>query len=155
MTVENYTCLCDAKVRPMHEHESEMFMNMFLMERVHKEKGTEPPEKLRIEMRQTLPFQILEQRLEQSNAKVTLPLLVFIAALCETPGMAVMWAWTLSFMALQTGGKEIDFEFWTTYFPMGLPTDEEAHRVWDAQKESGKPLGNNLDDPDFWPKVPG
>jgi len=35
-------------------------------------------------------------------------------------------------------------------FPLGFPTEEEQRSWWDSQKASDEPLGNMVDNPEYW-----
>jgi hypothetical protein len=39
---------------------------------------------------------------------------------------------------------------WANMFPWGMPTKEEFHQMWDSQKREGEPLGNMVDNPEYW-----
>lgn len=150
MSLENWKGLLGAEVRPLSESESKAMVQLFVGE-----KGKPVPVDLVKQMRAgSMTFQIIESRSQAAGADVHPALVLFLSTLCENPAKAVMWAWTLAHIALESGGGEIGFDIWTAYFPMGVPKDEEYRRIWEDQKESGKPLGNNLDDAEFWPKVP-
>ena len=151
MSLGTWTGLCDAKTRPLTEDESKFFINAMMASANHK--GEMPAEMLE-SLQKTFVFAVMEKRLEMCDAKVDPFLLAFVSSLCDSPGKAVLWAWTLAFIYVQIGsGAPVEFAFWTTYFPTGVPTEEELRRIWDEQKAPGKPLGNTVDDPDFWPKA--
>lgn len=105
--------------------------------------GTEPP----------LALRILFGRLKalSPNIKVAQDLLVFLALLSSSPGIAVMWAYTLHKM--QKPGELLTLTEWSASFPYGVPTNEAYRAIWDAQKgrNNGDPkVDNYLDMQETW-----
>lgn len=96
-------------------------------------------------------FNILTHRLRAGGKTVHITLRLWLAAISNgNPGRAVMWAWTATNMNLR--GDTSDILMWAAAFPLGVPTDAEYLRVWDAQKGDG-PSGNLLDRADVWAAV--
>lgn len=149
MSLGTFTCLLEVNTRQMSVDESEFMIRLSAEE---KKRGDMPVD-LHKQLRASPVFKIIESRLEPTGADVSSWLVAFVDSLCEgNPGKAVMWAWTLAYIATKCQGK-VDFDEFARYFPMGVPVEDEYRRVWYSQKERGRPLGNCLDDPDFWPKV--
>ena len=68
--------------------------------------------------------------------------------LSDRPGTAVLWA-----HAIYTRARDGDFTFaelLTHLSTVGAPAEEGLHKLWEAQKDRSKPLGNLLDDPEVW-----
>ena len=79
-------------------------------------------------------FQILDDRLHRHGAEADTALKAMIIDLSKTPGVVVMWAYTLHRMQQELGRRPTLVDFSTTYFPMGVPTEAAYSRMWDAQK---------------------
>ena len=102
--------------------------------------------------------QILESRLASVGmANLIDPKVKFFCSyLSDSPGKVVMWAFTLSLMAVRTGGKVTITSFSEPeYFGFGVPTEEYSHSQWDKQKRSsvGFSSDNWIDSPDLWPRA--
>lgn len=96
--------------------------------------------------------QILYSRIGLANVRITLELALWCSILSESPGIIVLWAWTLRELSILYAGREVTMTDWTQHFPMGVPTPEEYSRVWQAQKVSGNP-DNGLDAVAVWKAV--
>jgi hypothetical protein len=89
---------------------------------------------------------IITNRLKAAGKAIHVALLAWLAAISNgNPGRAVMWAWTCR--SLDLNQTHTDILCWTAAFPLGIPTDEEFERLWDAQKDGG---ANLLDNPELW-----
>lgn len=102
--------------------------------------------------------QILESRLASVGmADLIDPKVKFLCAyLSDSPDKVVMWAFTLSLMAVKTGGKVTLSTFSEPeYFGFGVPTEEYSHSQWDKQKRKseGWSSDNWIDSPDLWPRA--
>jgi len=95
-------------------------------------------------------FQVMSKRLQASGQKVQLPTMLFLASLCQTPGDAVMWAYTLCDIAERLNVEFVGLHELTQMFPDGFPTDTARLACWDAQKDSNAPIGNAMDDMTSW-----
>lgn len=74
----------------------------------------------------------------------------------NTPGTAVMWAYTLMLIAAEQG-KPTDMGTLCEYYPFGFHTKESIKDCWDRQKgwhdtnkETYPKVDNVLDLPDWW-----
>lgn len=105
------------------------------------------------EIKENFIFNILNKRLIYFKVPVDDWLKVFISALCDSPGKAVMWAYALYQMhkKIQRELNVHDFSE-IQYFGMGLPEESEYKRIWDLQKvKPDYPKSDNaLDDPEYW-----
>jgi hypothetical protein len=111
-------------------------------------------------------YQVLDQRLKVvgSDTKVSPAVKVICSLLSEgSPGEAVMWAYSLHYLLVAENLSKITLTDLSNYFPMGFPTKEARHTVWDAQKgykmiEDGRldssyeNVDNWVDNFDNWPK---
>jgi len=95
-------------------------------------------------------FLIMEDRIKRTPFKVDFTLMMFASSLCNTPGGAVTWAYTLCALAEKSGESPVGMDEFVQEFPMGIPTEDAMHACWDAQKEKGAPLGNGYDDGENW-----
>ena len=102
-------------------------------------------------------IQLLHQRLEWANVKITKPLAGICLLLSRgIPGNIVMWAWTLKVMSDDKNGQILRVDDLVTAFPNGFPTEKGEIDVWDSQKGDPDiyPLGNKLDDTTIWKRRP-
>jgi hypothetical protein len=137
------------KLRPMTETEGRMFIGLVL--------GGIPDEPQPLSYFDdmgNLPFvlAVLVQRLKATGLSYSPRAIMFAAMQCDTPGLSVMWAYTL-FCGSRDGNP------WTldrltgeadSPFALGVPTNEALHAAWDAQKDKDAPLGNLLDADETW-----
>jgi hypothetical protein len=98
-----------------------------------------------------LPFglAVLIQRLTLTQAKYAPAVVMMAGILSNSPGDAVMWAYTLFLLAQHNNAVTLD-DLIMGPFAEGFPTDEAKARIWDAQKKPGAPLGNLLDAKETW-----
>jgi hypothetical protein len=45
-----------------------------------------------------------------------------------------MYCWYLQYESKKRNMKEISFDNFVEIFPMGFPSEDDLHRLWDAQK---------------------
>jgi len=76
---------------------------------------------------------LLYKRLRWAKVPVSLPLGLFIASISKTPGVAVMWTYTLKKMH-QKYNKMLTTTELSYCFPMGFPTEDAMHEIWQGQK---------------------
>lgn len=101
-------------------------------------------------------YQVLVKRLEAYSPHITElidpRILILCAGLSDRPGIAVLWAYTLAHMLI--GKDTLTLDDWTMAFPMGIPSMEETHKLWDYQKGFTHNIkkDNLLDDFNYWPK---
>ena len=105
------------------------------------------------EIKENFIFNVLNKRLIYFKVPVDDWLKVFISALCDSPGKAVMWAYALYQMHKKIQ-RELNVHDFSDihYFGMGLPEESEYKRIWDLQKvKPDYPKSDNaLDDPEYW-----
>jgi hypothetical protein len=66
------------------------------------------------------------------------------------PGTAITLLWLCFCYYKKTGKRLLDINDWCLMFPWGLPTDKELEAFWDSQKGPEEPLGNMIDNPEYW-----
>lgn len=96
---------------------------------------------------------VLFQRLDIGKIKITTPLACWLLALSEgNPGRIVQWAFAARELFLkknqESKGHVVDVRDWIDSFPMGVPTEDEYSRLWDAQKTTS--FRNALDNEVVW-----
>lgn len=154
--------LVECKTAPMPDKTSMAFLNLSLMEKSGIPDGMEAE----IEEK-SLAYKILNQRLKVvggSDQEITFAVKCFVTLMCDNPGKAVMWAFTLHYIRVVEKAK-VDMSVLAEWFPMGFPTDQSMHEAWDAQKlatidpeafknRTEMPSPDNwVDYPDNWPKI--
>lgn len=135
--------------RPMEKDESLLFINLVMAQ-------TNP--KVTVTFGQDIADsfgpsgQILFGRLMMSKPNEVLldtGLAAFLTILAKgNPGNLVMWAWTCRAMFRKVGFRQLTINDFTNEFPMGIPSEEEISKVWEAQKTAD--FRNNLDDARNW-----
>ena len=97
------------------------------------------------------PYQVMKKRLEvckkHVNPKmdVNVAVQLFCSFICRSPADAVMWAYTLNEIAVDTG-KRVDMKVLAYRFPWGFPDEEEMHKAWDEQKIPAEERKNGMSD---------
>jgi len=95
-------------------------------------------------------------RLDCVGVHITPGLLLMLIELGQgRPGFLVMWAYTISHIARNTGKKLIASTDWADAFPFGIPTQDAYKSTWEAQKvppsETHFGLSDNyLDRMEYW-----
>ena len=82
-------------------------------------------------------YQLIEKRIEHCfTFKIDdARLILFIAALSESAGTAVMYLWYLQWWCFRNSVEVIDLNiFCQRIFPMGFFSKEDLQKVWDGQK---------------------
>lgn len=88
--------------------------------------------------------------------KMSLGVALFVLSLAGgVPGRIVMWAYTMNRMykrKAESIGGHLTMEDLSFCFPMGFPSEQEEHRLWDAQKGHchGRKCDNMVDQMDTW-----
>lgn len=152
--------LLDCEIKPMDDKTSMYFLNLSMMEKQGIPDGMEAE----IEEK-SLAYKIMKSRLQVvgSDGEISFAVKCFVTTMCDTPGLAVMWAYTLHYMRV-VQKRKIDMWELALCFPMGFPTKEETHKAWDGQKYAvlepekckDRPMGspdNWIDDFANWPKL--
>lgn len=134
------------KVRVMTEEESMVMISLIQMQQ------DLPP--LDGEDKPPLAYQIADERLAFHNVPVERRVLLMIASLCDRPGTVVLYCAAVKAIAMKVlagEGKPVTFSHFIEAFPMGFPTEEELHRIWEAQKVHDDQPGDNwIDRPAAW-----
>lgn len=142
--------------RPMEMHESKAMISMTMTE--NQTGGTSLQEYL--EKAKSAGFSaaaMLLPRLIKREVKITGEAAIWIATLCSRPGDVTMWAWSLFDYGRKHPDQTIKIMDLAQLMPMGVPSDNDYHKVWDAQKIppvdhelSGCGTDNLLDHPSSW-----
>lgn len=69
--------------------------------------------------------------------------LVFLCCICKSAGVCVMYVWYLQYESKKRNMKQISLENFCEIFPMGFPSEDDLHRLWDSQKVSRKEMGSD------------
>ena len=95
-----------------------------------------------------LPKIMFNRLLNAKHPQIGKPLFLWLCLLSEdVPGNAVLWAYTYHRMSCKLDRVPTVGD-WVQEFPLGVPTQEEICRVWDAQK--GSKGENMLDQSPAW-----
>ena len=96
-------------------------------------------------------MQMILKRFEAYNLKYKITNFFFVSSLStfvDSPAKVMLLLW-LTHQYWKKAGKELmGIGEWCGMFPMGAPTDDELHVMWDSQKDSEH--NNMLDDPQYW-----
>ena len=82
-------------------------------------------------------FQVIEKRLQYCyTMKIEdQRLILFLCALAETPGLAIMYLWYLQYWCFINDVKELNLElFCEKIFPMGFFSKSDLSKLWDEVK---------------------
>lgn len=129
-----------------------------LLETIMLDTGLDTPEKRAKFLQEAkdgvTAFDILQKRLDWAQVKASPTAVFFCAALCDRPGTLVLYAAALKALSIRLN-KGADEELTlrdvvTSGFPMGVPTEEEMHRIWEGQKARGERPDNWLDHQAAW-----
>ena len=69
--------------------------------------------------------------------------LVFLCCICKSAGVCVMYVWYLQYESKKRNMKQISLEDFCEIFPMGFPSEDDLHRLWDSQKVLTKGMGSD------------
>ena len=97
--------------------------------------------------------QMILKRIEAYGLKFQITnffLVLSVLSFCDNPAKLMITLWLANKYHKDTGKDLLTAEDWAEMFPMGTPTDEECHTFWDSQKADGEPLGNMLDNGNYW-----
>jgi hypothetical protein len=152
--IENWDCLLSCEQHPMNEQQTEMMMVLLMADETEWKAMQERGSRLE----QTLQFRILSSRLQAAGLleKVDKRVLYFVCSLIDSPGTAVMWAYTLAYMASKKEpGIPLVLDDITNTFAMGFPDNNGYQEKWDYQKgfARGLEIDNCLDNVAWWPKI--
>lgn len=79
-------------------------------------------------------YQVLAMRLNSLDCKLTPWALTMAAAVCQSPGDAVMYAHVLAYKAREDKRELTNLSQFVHLFPMGFPDRETLGKIWDTQK---------------------
>lgn len=113
--------------------------------------SSESVDKLYDQCMRSPALRIIRNRLDTLNLPVNKSVQLFLAAICETPGDAAMWVYTLNQIAVETKCLAVDMFALSRAFPIGFPSKDARDVCWDAQKDADSPLGNLIDNPKAYP----
>lgn len=124
------------KVEEMDDELSELLIILLMR------KSMEIPEKEK-------PFllKVIDARIKGCfNYKINdIKLLLFLCAVTQTPGKAVMYLTYLEYWTKENGVDEINLDlFCEKIFPWGFPSDKDLNDLWDAQKVMTERMSVNL-----------
>ncbi len=118
---------CGFEPRELSPEESKFVISVLMAERAKK---PIPPD-----FKEEFLYKVVEKRAEFVGLRLTEHAVMFLSALCETPGEAVMAVYALR----HRHGTELVtvFQLCGGLYAMGVPSAEESSRLWDAQKVDG------------------
>ncbi len=121
----------------MDEEMTETLMRIYLA------KGLNIPDK-----EKPFLFQVIEKRLKYCfTIKIEdQRLILFLCALAESPGSAIMYLWYLQYWCFINDVKQLNLElFCEKIFPMGFFSRDDLSKIWDFQKVSSTREENGSD----------
>lgn len=127
-------------VQPMSPEQSKVFISMNFLER--DEQGAKG---VAADLNKDFLWNVIQKRADLYKLKYTIPMLVFVRFLCNSPGTAVMWVHALKRLEQKTPTGTVTLETLAHAFPVGFPKDADLHAMWDAQKGLGDSVDNYLD----------
>lgn len=132
--------LMDTKsIVPMSRELSETFIKCTLAEAAFSHANGGKVDLLKKEMADQMGFpgKLLWSRLisygEGKPVEVSVGVTIVVISQCQTPGLVVLWAFTLNRLGKMTG-KPVDIQVLSNTFPMGFPDEKGEDEIWDAQK---------------------
>lgn len=66
--------------------------------------------------------------------EMTEPMQVMVASTCKSVGVIIMYLTYLQYWAKKHDKRKLSTSDLSNIFPMGVPTEEALHKLWDAQK---------------------
>jgi hypothetical protein len=127
------------RVEPMTEEQTMMFTTAFMSETC----DNPIPE----EVSGIFPYNIIKGRLDIDNVKVSPWTILFLASLCDRPGIAVMYAY-VCLELYRKHKEEIKMNHIVNEFPVGFPVEEAMKECWDSQKGFNNDI--DCDNPEVW-----
>lgn len=126
-------------ILPMTNKQVETFISMDFLER---DKTAQAG--VLDDLKNNFGWNVIQKRADLYKLKYSVPMLVFVCTLCDSPGKAVMWVHALKRLE-QKLGREVGMTELAHAFPMGFPIDPALHALWEAQKAIGGAKDNYLD----------
>jgi len=133
--IEEHFCLEFDKLgrEPMSKEVGGMLMQLLMVE----------ANNLDTPFEDDVPWQIkaVKKRAEVFNLKISNTAIVFITAVSDgNIGNMIMYVVYLKYLSNKYNIDEVTVtEIASTLFPMGFPSEEDMHMLWDKQKISGSP----------------
>ena len=128
--VGSWAAWCDmflaAPTEPMTKEQTNVFMTVLLME---KEASPIPPD-----LNEDFFFQVATKRAEFIGLKITPYTVAMICMLSGSVGDVVMFITAMARYAQLNGNCEVTTNELAHAFPMGFPTKDTKHILWDSQK---------------------
>jgi hypothetical protein len=127
--VEKYFCIPFEKSprHPMDEENSEFLIKLLLADREFELPEEEKPFLVKLiekRLKYGMTYKIKDSRL-----------ILFLAILARNAGSAVMYMTYLQYWCKKKHVIEIDLNrFCEEIFPMGFPSEDDLHKIWDGQK---------------------
>ena len=117
---------------PMSDENSEILIKLIILNQTGTKEKFDQMEK---ESKQFNQILILDDRLKMLGYKSDLFSKVFLSLFMETPGKIVMYAHYMAYKMKKHGLKELTIDnLCETIFPLGFPSDEDLHILWNKQK---------------------
>jgi hypothetical protein len=123
------------KRHPMDKETSEIFLSLVLSQI-----GTfDIPEN-----EKPFLYALMEKRISVlHDYKLDDRVLIFLSWICKSAGIGVMYCWYLQYESKKRNMKDISFDNFVEIFPMGFPSEDDLHRLWDSQKVLSKGMGSD------------
>lgn len=116
-----------------------------------KEISNEPlPDFMTTALEEDFLLRIMRARLGVSTVTVTPYLQILLSAMMDSPGKAVLWAYTVLCLARKLNKTTVALADFVYAFADGFPNEDAMRELWDAQKHRNAPAGNLLDTNDVW-----
>jgi|688.fasta_scaffold05151_34 hypothetical protein len=89
-------------------------------------------------------YKLMEKRIEVlHDFELDERTLLFLCCICKSAGVSVMYIWYLQYKSKKRNIKEISLESFCEIFPVGFPSEDDLHRMWDNQKVLVKGMGSD------------
>lgn len=89
-------------------------------------------------------YKLMEKRIEVlHDFELDERTLLFLCCICKSAGVSVMYIWYLQYKSKKRNIKEISLESFCEIFPVGFPSEDDLHRIWDNQKVLVKGMGSD------------
>jgi len=128
--------------------------NMQRMLSLYMSRDKEVPIEQDKELAELFPVKVLIKRIAGYGLPFNVTNFFFLMSMVTftegNPGKIMMLLWLSNRHYQKTGVKLLGIHEWADIFPMGTPTGEECRKFWDSQKKVDEPLGNMLDNPNYW-----
>lgn len=150
--VEEYFCkpLDKETAVRLSDEQAEMFIQLSLTEM--QPTWTEKSDEVEKDAMKLQAFAIVKTRSEVMGLKLSTAAKLFLAGICDRPGLIVMYLYFLAYRAKIKSVREINMStLGQDLIPWGIPSEESFETAWTKQKVEGAPgtytSGNLLDYP--------